>query len=173
MRRIIPFCLIFAIIFPLFNSCGKKVSEEDLYAQAQEYEKKEDFKMAIRTYEKLARSFPTGKRGAEALFKAAIIYANNLKDLKKSIEMHQKVVENYPKSNYAPQAQFMIGFLYANEIKDYEKAREAYNLFLRRYPNHELVASVKWELENMGKDINEIDFLSETPRAEKKAKGGQ
>jgi hypothetical protein len=78
------------------------------------------------------------------------------------------VVKEYPESKYGPQAQFMIGFVYANNQVDTSKAREAYNLFLEKYGDHELAASVKWELENLGKDINDILKIEETGTKKKK-----
>ncbi|MDZ7262494.1 MAG: tetratricopeptide repeat protein, partial [candidate division KSB1 bacterium] len=68
-------------------------------------------------------------------------------------------------------AQFMIGYLYANEIKDLDKARSAYQVFLEKYPENELVPSVKWELDHLGKDISEIEFLVDTTKVVEKNKG--
>jgi hypothetical protein len=68
----------------------------------------------------------------------------------------------------------MIGYIYANHVKDFDKAKEAYNSFIEKYPEHELVTSVKWEIDHLGKDISEIDIfvsskdgqtVSETPGA--------
>ena len=50
----------------------------------------------------------------------------------------------------------MAGFILANDIKDYPAAREVYNKFLSEYPEGELAFSAKAELENLGKDPEEI-----------------
>ena len=55
--------------------------------------------------------------------------------------------------------QFMIGYIYANALNDFDKARSEYNEFLKRFPKHELSPSVKFEIDYLGKDINEIPAL--------------
>lgn len=145
----------------LLSGCGKKMTEQQYYNLATEYEQNEDFNKAAETFMTLYKRFPTGKHGAEALFKAALIYGNQLKNFQQAIAIHEQLIRTFPESKYAQQALFMIGFIYANDIKDFQKAKEYYNKFLERYPDNELVSSVKWELENLGKDINEINFLSD------------
>ena len=71
------------------------------------------------------------------------------------------LIEKYPDSKYAVQSLFMIGFIYANNIKDLEKAKEYYSKFIEKHPDSELVTSVQWELDHLGEDINEIDFLKQ------------
>jgi outer membrane protein assembly factor BamD (BamD/ComL family) len=144
----------------LFVSCGKKMTEQEYFEQAKTYEVNEEFEKAAKAYMNLYKRFPAGEYGDEALFRAAIIQDNQLKKSKLAIETLRRLRRAFPESEYAAQAQFMIGFIYANSLKDYENARKEYQRFLELYPDNELVTSVKWELENMGKDINEIEFLS-------------
>jgi len=42
---------------------------------------------------------------------------------------------------------------------DLEKASSYYNLFLEKFPDHELTPSVQFEIDNLGRDINEIPVL--------------
>lgn len=71
----------------------------------------------------------------------------------------QKILDDYPNGMYSSKALFMIGFVNANYLKNFEKARKYYSEFLEKYPNHELADDAKYELENLGKDINELPFL--------------
>jgi len=76
---------------------------------------------------------------------------------------YEKLIQVHPKGKNAPQAQFMIGFICANELKDLTKAEKAYKAFLEKYAaksDSGMVASARWELENLGKDINQIEDLS-------------
>jgi TolA-binding protein len=173
MRRILSLLVVFVLLSATIMGCGKKVTEEQLYAQAQKFESEESFKEAIKTYEELVSKYPKGKHADEAQYKIGFLYLNSLQDFQKSIEAYRRVVQDYPDSEYASQAQFMLGYVYANELKKYDKAREAYDLFLRKYPNDQLIASVKWELENLGKDISEIETLGNIPKekSEAEAKG--
>lgn len=76
-----------------------------------------------------------------------------------AISAFQKLIDNYPKSPECPEAQFMIGYIFANSIKDLDKAKEAYEKFLKIYPNDDLATSTRWELDNLGKEIDDIEML--------------
>ena len=39
---------------------------------------------------------------------------------------------------------------------------------MEKYPEHELVSSAKYELETLGKDINELDIFKNIEEKEKK-----
>ncbi len=141
------------------TQCGKKMSDKSLFDKADTYERDEKFNKAAEIYLSLARRFPNSPKAPQALFKAAVMYANNLKKSDEAIRLHERLIKTYPESEYAPQSLFLIGFIYANDVKNYDKAKKYYHEFLKKYPKHELATSVKWELENMGKDINSIQFL--------------
>ncbi len=58
----------------------------------------------------------------------------------------------------------MIGYHYANSIGELDSAKVYYQKFIDKFPDNELVNSVKWELDHLGQDINDIDFLqTDTP----------
>ncbi len=134
----------------LLAGCGKKITEEQLRAKAMDYENKEQWEEAAKTYEALVKKYPKSKKTDTDLYKLGVIYANNLKDYRKSVAAYKKLVSNYPKSSYAIQSTFMIGYRYANDIHDLGKAKAAYQEFLKKYPKHELASSVKWELAHLG-----------------------
>ncbi len=79
-----------------------------------------------------------------------------------AIKVYQKLIQEHPKSEYSPKAQFMIGFIYANELEDMDRAKLAYEKFVEDYPEHEMVSAAEWEIENLGRDINEIEELTTT-----------
>ncbi len=54
----------------------------------------------------------------------------------------------------------MVGYLYANHLKNKDQAKAAYQTFIRDYPEHELVKDAQWELDHLGKDVNEIEELN-------------
>ncbi len=71
----------------------------------------------------------------------------------------QKILDNYPEGTYASKALFMIAFVNANYLKNYERAEKYYTEFLNKYPDNELSDDAKYELEHLGKDINDLPFL--------------
>ena len=84
---------------------------------------------------------------------------NDLRDFEKALEEYRIVLNNYKGSKEESLAQFMIGYIYANVLKDFDKARIEYQVFLDRFPKHELSPSVKFEIDHLGKDINDIPAL--------------
>jgi TolA-binding protein len=84
-----------------------------------------------------------------------------------SIDNFKNLLENYPKGKNAPNAMFMIGFICANNLEKYDEAKKYYTMFMEKYPEHELYSSAKYELDNVGKDINELDIFKNIEKEEK------
>lgn len=83
-----------------------------------------------------------------------------------SIANFKSLIEEYPKGENAPNAMFMIGFINANHSKNYDEAKKYYNMFMETYPDHELVSSAKYELETLGKDINDLEIFKNIDKEE-------
>lgn len=157
--RCLDFILFLTVIL-VFLGCGKKVTEAEYFEQAQLLEQREEYDQAVESYLAIYKRFPSGDYGDQSLFRAAIIQANSQKKFSESIETHDRLLRAFPESQYAPQSLFMKGFTLANDLEDYEGAKAVYEDFMEKYPGHELVASVEWELSNLGRDINDLEFLS-------------
>ena len=84
---------------------------------------------------------------------------NDLRDFNTAIQEYRKVIENYSGSEQEPHALFMIGYVYANILNDTRSAKVEYEEFLSRFPKHELSPSVKFEIEYLGKSVDEIPAL--------------
>jgi tetratricopeptide (TPR) repeat protein len=150
--------VLLIVAFGLVLGCSA-MSEEELVDQAKILEEQQEYKEALKVYQRLLRQYPKGEYAAEAQYKIGWIYYNEDKDFKKAVEAHEKLVQNYPDSRYAEQSRFMIGYIYANDLRDFEKARAAYEDFLNNHPKSELADDVAWELEHLGQDINLLDFV--------------
>jgi len=143
------------ILFFLGSGCGQKQSKEELSKQATEFEQQGKYEESLHALLKLSSEFPENPELDRVLHKTAFLYYNNLNDFQKSIEFHQKLVDKFPASTYTPQSRFMIGFIYANDLKNYERAEVAYKDFMKNHDSHELSESVKWELEHLGRNVND------------------
>jgi len=159
MNRIASLILILGMGVFLIINCGPKKTKEQFYAEANEFEKHEKFKEAIVVYEQLIKNYPRADFADSILFIVGQMYSNNLLDFQQAVDVHKQLIKKYPDSKYSAQSLFMIGYHYANSISDTTEARKYYEKFLEQYPEHELANSVRWELDFLGKDINEIDFL--------------
>ncbi len=69
------------------------------------------------------------------------------------------IYQKFPNGVFSSKALFMMGYLNANHLNNLEKARKYYTEFLEKYPNHELADDAKYELENLGKDVEDLPFL--------------
>jgi len=159
------------ILFFIGSGCAKKMSEEQLFAQAQQFEAKEDIDGALKVYEELNERFPNSPHADSVLQKLGMIYLNKKAQFDKAVATYERLVEKFPQSKYQPQSMFMIGYIYANHIKNFDKARTYYDQFITKYPEHELTASVQWELQHLGKDISEINIFDGAQNTEGKTNG--
>ena len=107
----------------------------------------------------LVKNFPKHELASKAQYIIGDIYMNDLRDFEKALSEYRVVLNNYIGSKEEALAQFMIGYIYANVIKDFDLARKEYQIFLDKFPKHELHPSVKFEIDYLGKDINEIPAL--------------
>jgi len=155
------FLLLILSIGAAFITCSKKATQtaSEYYESADLLFETENYTGAIQQFNNLVKFYPDDSLAVKALFSVAEIYKNNLTDLKKAIDVYHSIVKSYPTSDKAPNAFFMIGYIYANELHNYEKAEEAYKAFIARYPGHTLVMSAQWELDNLGKSLDEIPTL--------------
>ena len=107
----------------------------------------------------MVNQFSDNILAAKAQYLIGDIYMNDLRDFERALKEYRIVLSKYKNSKEEALAQFMIGYIYANVLKDFDKAREEYQVFLDRFPKHELYPSVKFEINHLGKDINEIPAL--------------
>ncbi len=107
----------------------------------------------------LVSNFPSSEIAPKAQYLIGDIYMNDLRDFQKAIAAYRKVTKEFKGSQQDAHAQFMIGYIYANILNDLESARQEYVAFMENYPKHELTPSVKFELDFLGKDINDIPVL--------------
>ena len=107
----------------------------------------------------LVEKYPNHELASKGQYIIGDIYMNDLRDFEKALEEYRIVLYDYQGSKEEALAQFMIGYIYANVLKDLDKARSEYQVFLDQFPKHELFPSVKFEIDHLGKDINEIPAL--------------
>lgn len=157
MRKIITILSTGLILW--WAGCEKPPTPEALFTRAEIKRDAMNIQGSIQDLSKLVRKFPEHELAAKSQFMIGFIYNNNLRDFNAAINAYRVVVSSYGETRFGQNAQFMIGYIYANELNDIEKARQEYELFLELYTDKAdsgLVQSAKFELQNLGKDINEI-----------------
>jgi len=150
------FFLFLFFIVACSKNYQKNIDEADKLIESK------DFRKAVELL-KEAASANDEKLSPIALKKLAVIYQQNslpeidyIESQNLAQQYFYQIFEKFPKSDEAPKSLFMSAYLLANELKQYDKATKHYNLFLEKFPNHELAASAKIELENIGLSPEEI-----------------
>lgn len=163
MKRIASLAIVLGVLMSILISCGQKKTKEQFTAEAKRYEREENYKEAIRVLDEAVNAYPEAGFADSLLFTIGQYYSNNLSDFEKAVAVHKRLIEQFPQSAISAHSLFLIGYHYANSLQDTANARVYYERFLKTYPEHELTNSVKWELDHLGQDINEIEFLKSEP----------
>lgn len=143
----------------LISSCSDNRTAEKMFQDGTSLYKQEKYSRSIKTFEKLSNMYPEDPLAVKAIYRLAEIYASDLQDFEFCVKNYSYIADEYPSHANAPKARFMAGYTLANIMKDYDRAKIEYNKFIRDYPNHPLVASVEFELRNLGKELDQIEEL--------------
>ena len=127
--------------------------------KAESLRKKKLLKEAVSHLMFITKNYSNENYAPKGQYMLGDLYMNDFRDFSTAIQEYRKVIENYSGSNQEPHALFMIGYIYANVLNDEKSAKIEYSEFLNRFPKHELTPSVKFELEYLGKSIEEIPAL--------------
>jgi outer membrane protein assembly factor BamD (BamD/ComL family) len=165
--------MVFVILL-ILSGCGKPSAEEYL-AKAQDAQKRvaqmfeqrrsdqavsDSMKLAVKeaidNYGHVVAEYPRHESAPAAQFAIGQALQNGLQDFTGAIDAYRKYVRLYPEGKDAPLASFLIGYLYNNEFHNLDSAAAAYKYFLARYPDHDMAASARFELENLGKSPEEL-----------------
>lgn len=160
LKRTITVCLALVLI-----SCGGSQSADELWSRAENEIGARRYEKAVKALNTLVRDYPDHPLASKAQFRIGDVYLNNTRDIPSALIALRRTIDKYPETENGVKALFMMGFIYANHLGEFRNAQRAYLDFLDSYPNHELIPSVKFELENMGKKVEDIDILKDVVNA--------
>lgn len=155
---------VILLFLALIVSC-KKLTDEELWNNGVDAQKINKFDESLEDYQKLLDEYPKSPKVPDALYAIGGICQDQRRDVYRAIRCYRRIVEEYPTHPTASGAQFLIGFLYNNELKNYDSAKIAYEQFLKMYPDNPMAPSAKFELDNLGKEPNQIMNLQSRPIA--------
>jgi tetratricopeptide (TPR) repeat protein len=133
-------------------SVAEKELHSDTISMSLDHEKADKL---IMLYLQFVESFPDDNSSPDFLFKAGEI-SNGLNRYDQAIELFERLHEKYPASVLSPTALFLQGFIYETRYYDAVNARKKYEKFIDLYPEHELIDDVRFSVENLGLDLNEV-----------------
>ena len=159
----------------LLSACGKKISDTELMASAQKAYESKNVDEAMLLYQQLADEDPDSPRAPEALFLLGSIQQNDTKDFAKAVEILSGIDAKYPGTPHAGKGLFVSGFICANTMDDVTRARGFYEKYLASYSalDANITASVKVELEHLGKSADETLKLLQQDTVQQADGGGK
>ncbi len=89
-------------------------------------------------------------------------YSLNRMNFSDAILAYDKALDIHSKNPDCYKAAFLAGFVCQEHLKDNERAEKYYRIVVDNYPNSDLADDAAWTLKNMGKSIDEIEFLNIT-----------
>jgi len=107
-------------------------------------------------YKQYVAAYPTDSLSGLYIYNLAMMEADHYKRYEESVNYLGRFYREFPNDKNAAKALFLQGFTYAEYLKDFKKAEAVYNKFLQTYPDHEMVASIQFELQNLGKTPEEL-----------------
>ncbi len=159
---------VLAVLAMAQNSCGKKMTAETYFADADTLRVHGKLSDAVRKLSEIPDKFPLDTLSTiKSLTLTADIYAADLHDFNKAIECHEKILEKFPDHTSSPKSMIIIAVTYENELKNLEKAKFYYESFLKKYPGHELAPGVKGALDLLGISDEELEkrILEKNPKS--------
>ena len=130
-----------------------------LYSRAETLRNEKEYNASVDALNYVVNNYGDLDIAPKSQYLIGDVFMNDLKDHNEAITRYKNVVTNFPGAREEPNAQFMVVYIYANVINDSANALKEYNVFLEKYPDHELVDDVQFEIQWLGKDINDIPAL--------------
>ena len=143
----------------MLHGCDISSSPEKMFSKANVERNQNNFKKATEILRKLINLNTDEEILVKSNLLLAEIFYHDLKDFNQAIEEYDNFCKAFPSHKNAASSLFMQGFIYHNSLSDLQMAEQIYLKFLDEYPDHELALSVRWELDNLGKNIDEILFF--------------
>jgi len=116
--------LIAVVIVLWFVLGGEKITEQELFDQAQVFYSEEKFDEAIDSYKTVIDEFPEGENRIKAIFMLGFVYANSLQEFTQAADYYNMVIKEYPDNDLAPSAQFELENL-GKDISEFENIFQA------------------------------------------------
>ena len=149
------FQLISLIFLLLICSCSRK-TDKQLYQEGVAAEVQNNFQSAAGSYEQAVADHPGTAYAESSLARLGPLYTNELKDPQKAVGAYERYYKMFPGSKESPTMLFLAGFVYNNDLHQTDSARARYQEYLNRYPDGQLAQSAKFELQNLGKDADQV-----------------
>ena len=118
-RRFIKVIGLIIIVMMVF-SCGKKMTEREIFDEAQKLQSESNFEKSAELYQKLLKDYPESRYYASALFMLGFLYANDIKDIDKASTYYNEFLKKFPDHELTDDVEFELKNL-GKPITDIDK----------------------------------------------------
>ncbi|MFA6456033.1 MAG: tetratricopeptide repeat protein [Bacteroidota bacterium] len=145
---------IVTILFILGYAGCSTLTDEELWLKVEQAKNNNNWDSTRFVSERILKEYPEGRYAGWARFAIAESYRFQ-NHPREALDNYKVFIEKYPDLQPAAVSLFLVGFIYGNNLRMIDSARWYYEDFLKKYPKHDLVPSVKLELESLGKSVHE------------------
>ncbi len=145
------------LFIPLFllhlTSCGN-YTDEELWIKIEQARATENWDSTLQVSQRIIKDYPQGRYGGWARFALAESFRFKNQP-REALDNYKLFHEQYSQMQPAALSLFLTGYIYNNNLQMFDSAKYYYEKFLLQFPNHDLIPTVKYELESLGKSPQE------------------
>ncbi|MDD8018993.1 MAG: tetratricopeptide repeat protein [Bacteroidota bacterium] len=158
--------LINIFFFICFFGCSS-LTDDELWKKVESAKANNNWDSTLSVCQRILKEYPKGRFAGWARFGIAESYRFKNQP-REALDNYKLFYEQNPNMQPSALSLFLTGYIYNNNLQMYDSAKFFYGKFLEKYPQHDLAPTVRFELETIGKDPNQV--LNEKQRRQKMAK---
>lgn len=137
-------------IYGLFvlTSCST-LTDEELWLKVESAKANGNWDSTMQVCQRIIVEYPNSNYAAWARFGLAESYRFKNQP-REALDNYKLYYSQNPDKQPSALSLFLIGYIYSNNLQMRDSAKYFYEKFLLQFPHHDLVPSVKFELETLG-----------------------
>ena len=147
----------------VLSSCSK-LTDEELWLKVEAAKSHSNWDSTQQVCQRIMNEYPESRYAAWARFGLAESYRFKNQH-REALDNYKLFYEQYPEMQPSALSLFLVGYIYNNNLQRYDSARVFYEQFLQKFPNHDLIPTVKFELETLGKNPDEALMQSQKKKS--------
>lgn len=142
--------IFLAVCALLLLSC-REFTDEELWIKVESAKANKNWDSTQLVCRKILTQYPSGKYASWARFGLAESYRYKNQP-REALDNYKIFYSEHHTMQPSALSLFLIGYIYNNNLQMRDSAKYYFEIFLQTFPHHDLIPSVKFELESMGKD---------------------
>lgn len=130
------------------GSCSR-MTDEELWLKVESAKANGQWDSTMTICRKIITEYPDSRYASWARFGIAESH-RFLHQPREALDNYKIFYEQFPELQPSALSLFMVGYIYNNDLHMTDSAQYFYKMFLRAFPGHDLVPTVRFELETFG-----------------------